>query len=588
MSSDPTKTGVKYIGNDTPFVDTHYGSGLKFMPDQTRLVEPELAAKLTRHAEFVDDDTFDYVTATTNLTGGSKLSAGATRLRGHDAVPNVLFFGDSIPGRGYLPRIFSMMGTSDYPFGGSAFSIIGVSWECGAGSGTLTFDKTAKTLKWSPAVGGGYGPVVDVSRAGVYDIPGNAAGQSVRVVCRPRRYSAATEGDFTVTVTANTELDVQSGRNFPMWARALHGNQFNAYILSNGGSILSDIAEATWQIPVLAETLGISAFDAIVFVGGTNNLPLDSSLAAMKTDHLAVLAELKKYAPIIHDFTIFPRSAAMTAARRQIRHAFNHWKLTAINQSGVVTLNADPYLVNPASATGDPVASLFDDGLHPAGPAAKIIGKIAGQSIMQGRVSRVGYESSSLADTYDATNNPQGNAIAAYSGFTGAGGTVGAGTTGPVPDGWYGYRSSGTGVSAVITTDARPDGLPGNALKIVITGATDAGVYTLQLVSGVAVAVGNSWVGKQKVYIEAATNLEAVECFLNPGQAGGSKVAKRGGGGLAGYAVPLVGETLTIDTPVLPITTGMTAVNLALAFSVPATGSATVWVMPGEPTLRRA
>ena len=69
MSSDPTKTGVKYIGNDTPFVDALYGSGLKFMPDQTRLVEPELAAKLTRHAEFVDDDTFDYVTATTNLTG---------------------------------------------------------------------------------------------------------------------------------------------------------------------------------------------------------------------------------------------------------------------------------------------------------------------------------------------------------------------------------------------------------------------------------------------------------------------------------------------------------------------------------------
>ena len=91
MSSDPTKTGVKYIGNDTPFVDALYGSGLKFMPDQTRLVEPELAAKLTRHAEFVDDDTFDYVTATTNLTGGSdfsgdvstlKLPAGVTDLTG--------------------------------------------------------------------------------------------------------------------------------------------------------------------------------------------------------------------------------------------------------------------------------------------------------------------------------------------------------------------------------------------------------------------------------------------------------------------------------------------------------------------------
>jgi hypothetical protein len=102
MSSDPTKTGVKYIGNDTPFVDNLYGSGLKFMPDQTRLVEPELAAKLTRHAEFVDDDTFDYVTATKTLTGGSELSPPSAYTAVQSAVPKsldkirtVLLYGDS-------------------------------------------------------------------------------------------------------------------------------------------------------------------------------------------------------------------------------------------------------------------------------------------------------------------------------------------------------------------------------------------------------------------------------------------------------------------------------------------------------------
>lgn len=96
MSSDPTKTGVKYIGNDTPFVDTHYGSGLKFMPDQTRLVEPELAAKLTRHAEFVDDDTFDYVTATTNLTGGIENCLGVPfkHQRFYSGIPFAILFGD--------------------------------------------------------------------------------------------------------------------------------------------------------------------------------------------------------------------------------------------------------------------------------------------------------------------------------------------------------------------------------------------------------------------------------------------------------------------------------------------------------------
>jgi len=94
MSSDPTKTGVKYIGNDTPFVDALYGSGLKFMPDQTRLVEPELAAKLTRHAEFVDDDTFDYVTATTNLTGGIEFSVPSNEISVENIkdVPDLFFY----------------------------------------------------------------------------------------------------------------------------------------------------------------------------------------------------------------------------------------------------------------------------------------------------------------------------------------------------------------------------------------------------------------------------------------------------------------------------------------------------------------
>lgn len=42
---------VKYFGREAPFVERNYGSGLTFDPGQTRIVPPELAARLLRHAD---------------------------------------------------------------------------------------------------------------------------------------------------------------------------------------------------------------------------------------------------------------------------------------------------------------------------------------------------------------------------------------------------------------------------------------------------------------------------------------------------------------------------------------------------------
>ena len=42
---------VKYFGRESPFVERNYGSGLTFDPGQTRIVPPELAARLLRHAD---------------------------------------------------------------------------------------------------------------------------------------------------------------------------------------------------------------------------------------------------------------------------------------------------------------------------------------------------------------------------------------------------------------------------------------------------------------------------------------------------------------------------------------------------------
>lgn len=521
------------------------------------------------------------VTATANLTGGIEVSSGDVQLDAVRRVPNILFYGDSIPGYGNSEKTFGIMSSSITPFGGSAFSVAEVSWSSGSGSGTLNFDKTAKTLNWSPAAGGGFGSPVNVALAGVYDVPGPVAGQFVRVICRPRYYAAATEGDFTVTVTANTERNRKSAKNIATWARVLQNNAFNAYILSNGGSTMADITEAAHQIeshPV--------AFDEIIVIAGTNDLSSDPALSVLQADATALYSKLVKHSPLVRPVTLLPRTATMTAAKRQKLWAFNRWLLSEYSRDGVVPINASPYVLDVTSTNGDPITGTLEDGLHPATGGAYRLGKMIGAAIMSGRQSRPAFESTSIADAYHATNNPRGNVIAAFSGFTGTGGTVGAGTTGPVPDGWTALRTNGTACAGVVTLAARPDGLPGNALKIVITNSTDMGQYALKLAANISVTIGETYVGKHRVYVEASSGLEELTLFIDPNLAG-QKRCECGSGAIGGVSIPLAGDYLTLETPPITIDAAISTINLTLQPRLSSTGSATIWIMPGEPSLRR-
>lgn len=486
-------------------------------------------------------------------------------------VPNILFFGDSIPGYGYDPETFPSPSTTA-PFGGSAFSVVGVSWASGSGSGTLNFDKTAKTLKWSPAVGGGFGATVDVSKSGVYDVPGPAEKQWIRVVCRPRYYSTATEGDVTETVTANTERSRMGCKNFPAWVKGRTG--CNVYILSNGGSTLFDLIDASRQIADFNIT-----FDAIVLQGGTNDIHIDNSLLQMKASFDGVVSLLQGYSSLVIPLTIPPRSASMTAGKRQKLFGMNRYILGKV-EGGVVPVNTFQYLADPASANSDPLALMLEDGVHPSPLGANRLSAPVADKLIQllGQHRRI---SSGIADSYDATNNPSGNAIAAQSCFTGSGGTVGAGVTGPVPDGWVLERESGANITAVLTTPARPDGLPGNCAKIVVTGSTSRQIMVFRT-GNIAVLPGEKWKARCRFRLENPTGIESVALYLDPNLAGQKRV-EWGAGAVSGTNMPTTDEYFYAETETLTIpASGITNLKLYLQVIASATGIATIYMLPGE------
>ena len=279
---------------------------------------------------------------------------GATGANAKLAKPRILFVGDSITDYGSAYQNMTIT-TSVTPYGGTAFSIISLSWANGSGtSGTLTFNKAAQTLLWT-APSDTAGPAVDVSLAGVYTLPSGTPSKTITVVCRPRNYSASTEGNLTVTTTAQTEVSRRSGKTYAYWAHAKAGAAFDIATLANGGSQIRDVTEsAAWQIQP-------GDYDAIVCLVGTNDIASDRTLTQITDDYASLVSVLKTKTQRVFLLTMLPRSSGMTTARRQIMAGANKWILSLSNY-GVTPVNAFLYLADHPSPTAEQITRESEAG----------------------------------------------------------------------------------------------------------------------------------------------------------------------------------------------------------------------------------
>lgn len=565
---------------------------------------------------------------------------GAVSGAGKVAKARIAFVGNSLVEYGGDRQQITIT-SSLFPFGGSAFSVVCISWANGSGgTGTLTFSKSAQTLRWA-APGETAGPAVDVSRAGRYTIPGLTPSKTITVVCRPRMYSSATEGDFSVTTTAGTSRAVKSGRTVYHWALAKCRGGFEMTLLANGGSIISDITESmSWQLPD-------NYFDAVYLEAGTNDLSLDRTLAQMQADMLAQIAAAKRKAPIVFLQTLLPRSANMTASRRQTWSDYNRWVMT-LRSYGVIPVNASTPVLDPDSATAAPGANTTDDGLHYATYGAELASDPVYRAIADVFRFDESVVLSSQVDVFNASTNPTGNALPSGGTFTGTGGTLGSGmalvgnwaattltaagvsvitggrqylavvggttgasapvhTEGQAVDGtvvwkflgsgvtaafaagWDLSRESGTNIIAAVSKAPRPDGRPGFVQRLVISnpGAGSERV-ALSTQSGTrpAISVGQVWNLRISQTPVLMVGVELMSAAMEPVPAAGEFTstwgANAGTGTLSGSRSKLVMEPWPLTVP-----SGPSSMNTVLRYQLAASGYVVIELDPGEQMLWR-
>lgn len=494
---------------------------------------------------------------------------------------SALHAGDSIAGFGDAYQDITRSTSDTAIFGNGAFSITAMSWANGtASSGTLTFNKAAQTLSWT-APGETAGPAVSVARAGIYTLPGATASKTLTIVCRPRAYSGSTEGTYTVTPTAGTEISRRSGKAAANWIHAKCAAGFDLTIQSNGGSRIADITESlSWQV-----TPG--QFDKINVNDGTNDVAQGRTLAQMIADKTDQIALLRRLAPNIELNTITPRSSGMDAALRRILHGYNTW-LTGLRITGVRVCNTYAVIVDPDSATGDPASTTTEDGLHLAIRGSEMIGE-------QGYLDTIDLFSvdsttgmSAQDDTYDATSNPYGNQLVNGGTFTGSGGNVaGSGMSGTLGSGWIVERESGANITVVCSKVARPDGRPGFLQRLVVanTGGSAQTIILRQLsASQVTVAAGQKWKGQGAFTATGLAACESIAVAIIPDSPGSGRMESQfGSGTVAGSFLTGDKRKVVMEPYEHEVPSGATKLQLALRVRLAATsGAATIDLPPGE------
>lgn len=180
--------------------------------------------------------------------------------------------------------------------------------------------------------------------------------------------------------------------------------------------------------------------------------------------------------------------SGFTAARLSTQQLAFHmhvrrWMLESRERFGrnVYVIDAYPRIANLASTTGDisilPVRQTYD-GLHPNGAGAWTIATTmladpAFDALYGGLPDQLAYVAS---DTFSA-DNPRGNLLANGL-LAGTAGTVGAGMTGQVADGWSTASSNLGGVSAVW---AKVTTATGNWQQLTLSGTSGASQASINL-----------------------------------------------------------------------------------------------------------
>jgi lysophospholipase L1-like esterase len=219
-----------------------------------------------------------------------------------------------------------------------------------------------------------------------------------------------------------------------------------------------------------------------IIVIGTNDINSGTVTLASMISNVTEIARAivahNKY-PIFT--TILPRNAVdgandwsasglTTAQKRLMVASYNRWLRDFCRDNGYKCISWDGVF---STTAGDAVTGYTADGVHPSQlggwyQAHELLRQLSDIIPKSVGGSQNGY------DVYDATYNPYGNwlngSLTGTAGVTSDAGGTGT-ITGAIPSNFQIRKETSTTTSVVSSIVARPDGLPGNAWRLVFTSA---------------------------------------------------------------------------------------------------------------------
>lgn len=242
--------------------------------------------------------------------------------------------------------------------------------------------------------------------------------------------------------------------------------------------------------------------DICILLIGTNNLvDTAATFASMTTDYAAIVSRLlgAGITPVL--IPILPRSnwGSLTAPQiitaRNLQNRVNSWiRAYPLRDARVIVADPTRYLIDATSATGDPVASYFRDGLHPGVSGARRIGKALWEALSP-HVAPGTSLFLSAADTFHATENPTGNLLTNGM-MLGTAGVASTGVSGVVADSWTASRADGICTMVASKGATAIDGTDGTYQRLVITApGGGAAAETMRLTQTTTISSANFSVG---------------------------------------------------------------------------------------------
>lgn len=322
---------------------------------------------------------------------------------------------------------------------------------CPTGNGTITYDKSARTLTWQ-ANGDTAGLPVDASVGGHLKLESGSANATLYISCIP---ALAPTGSGTVSDTINvtgtrinTNMDLTG---FSGWADLLLGCPFISgnYNYGIGGCTAAD--QLSWK----NQWKDIYSDLTVVNLGTNGALTIasaDTELAAVES----IIRLRQGIGSTVILMTIFPRNSMTTTALRAWQY-FNQGLRRLASSLNCDLADSVPYLA-AAGGSGYFSADMTYDGTHLTGKGAYVAAKRALVPVMTKYIQPSATIISAGA-SYDASENVYGNLLTNGT-LTGTAGSKGSGITSGTVATSMTASTGGLGIGTSLVVTAPDDGSP--------------------------------------------------------------------------------------------------------------------------------